>query len=300
MRLGFSLPMFGSAANEVDGIARFAADVEKLGATSLWVGDRLLAAVDPIVGYGRGSNSIPVELRAAADPLTALAVAAAVTSEARLGSSTINAPWYSPTLLARALASIDVASGGRLIPGFGIGWSPEEYQAAGVPFDGRGARLDELLDVLEAWWTANPVAHEGPLFAIPASHVELKPVQRPRPPIYLGGFGPRALRRIGERADGWLPAWSVPEAFPARHLAEGWSVIRRAAEEAGRDPGRLGSILRVNVAAGTPVETVAEEVKKIGSTVPADETFVDFTYLASTVDHAIDLAGRVLELVAAG
>ncbi|HET6504740.1 MAG TPA: TIGR03619 family F420-dependent LLM class oxidoreductase [Amycolatopsis sp.] len=299
MGLGFSVPMFGAAANEPDGIARFAADVEKLGATSLWVGDRLLAAVDPTVGYGT-SSTIPVEFRSAADPLTALAVAAAVTSEVRLGSSTINAPWYSPTLLARTLTSIDVASGGRLVPGFGIGWSPEEYQAAGVPFDGRGARLDELLDVLEAWWTADPVVHQGPLFSIPASHVELKPVQRPRPPIYLGAFGPRALRRVGERADGWLPAWSVPEVFPAGRLAEAWSVIRRAAEEAGRDPDRLGMMLRVNVAAGTPVETVAEAVKKISATLPAAETFVDFTYLADTVEHATELAGRILELVAAG
>jgi probable F420-dependent oxidoreductase len=300
MRLGFSLPTFGSAAKEVNGIARFAADVEKLGATSLWVGDRLLTPVDPSVGYFPGSKTIPAEFRAAADPLTALAAAAAVTSEVRLGSSAINAPWYSPTLLARALASIDVISGGRLIPGFGSGWSPEEYEAAGVPFDGRGARLDELLDVLETWWTANPVAHNGPLLTIPTSHVELEPVQRPRPPIYLGAFGPRALRRIGERADGWLAVWWVPELFPAGQLTDGWSVIRRAAEQAGRDPDRLGVILRVNVSAGTSMEMVAEEVQKISSTMPVDETFVDFTFVTSTVDHTIDLAGRVLELVAAG
>jgi probable F420-dependent oxidoreductase len=300
MRLGFCLPTFGPAANEVNGVARFATELEKLGASSLWVGDRLLTPVDPSVGYSPGSRTIPAEFRSALDPLTALAVAAAVTAEARLGSSAINAPWYPPALLARALASIDVASGGRLVPGFGIGWAPEEYQAAGVPFEGRGARLDELLDVLEAWWTASPVAHEGPLVTIPASHVELKPAQRPRPPIYLGAFGAPALRRIGRRADGWLPVWWVPEAFPATQLADSWSVIRRAAQEAGRDPDQIGSILRINVAAGTPAEAVAEGVKKISSTMPADEIFVDFTFAASTVDQTIDLSGRVLELVAEG
>ncbi|MEU6511209.1 TIGR03619 family F420-dependent LLM class oxidoreductase [Streptomyces sp. NPDC046942] len=299
MHVGFSIPTFGSAANEVNGVARFAAEVEKLGATSLWVGDRLLAPVAPAVGYA-GSQNVPVEFRTSADPLTSLAVAAAVTTQVRLGSSVINAPWYPPTLLARTLASIDVASGGRLIAGFGTGWSPEEYQAVGVPFKGLGSRLDEVLDVLEAWWMASPVAHHGPLFTIPASHVELKPVQRPRPPIYLGAAGPRALRRVGRRADGWLPAWWVQEALPGTPFAEGWSVIRRAAEEADRDPDRLGSILRVGVVAGTPVETVAVEVKKIGSTMPVDEMFIDFTYPATSVDHAVDLAGRVLELVAAG
>ncbi|WP_244372124.1 TIGR03619 family F420-dependent LLM class oxidoreductase [Streptomyces griseorubiginosus] len=300
MRLGFSLPTFGPAAKEMNGIARFAADAEKLGATSLWVGDRLLTPVDPTVGYTPDSPAIPDEFRVAADPLTALALAAAVTGEVRLGSSGINAPWYSPALLARALTSVDVASGGRLTAGFGSGWSPEEYEAAGVPFAGRGARLDEFLDVLLAWWTAGPVEHRGPLFTIPAGHVDLKPVQRPHPPIYLGAFGRRALRRIGERADGWMPVWWAPEAFPAARLTEGWATIRRAAEEAGRDPDSIGSILRVNVAAGTPVSVVAEEVRKIGSVLPAEDLFVDFTFVARSVDHTIDLAGRLLELVSAG
>lgn len=300
MRLGFTLPTFGPAANEANGIATFAVAAEELGATSLWVGDRLLAAVDPLVGYAAGSTAIPVEFRAAADPLTALAVAAAVTSETMLGSSVINAPWYSPALLARALASIDVASGGRLIPGFGTNWSPEEYQAAGVPFSGRGARLEELLDVIETWWTASPVSHEGPLVTIPASHAEHKPLQRPRPPVYLGAFGPRALSRVGRRADGWLPVWWVPEAFPASRLAEGWSLIQRAAEQAGRDPGTVRSILRVNVAAGTPAATVAEEVKKIAAAVPADDVFVDFTFVTSSVQQNIDMAGLVLQHAAAG
>ncbi|MFF7360387.1 TIGR03619 family F420-dependent LLM class oxidoreductase [Streptomyces sp. NPDC008125] len=299
MRLGFGLPTFGPAANEVNGIARFAADAEKIGATSLWVGDRLLTPVDPVVGYSPGSTAIPEEFRVAADPLTALAVAAAVTAEVRLGSSGINAPWYPPALLARALASIDVASGGRLVAGFGSGWSPEEYEAAGVPFEGRGARLDELLDVLVAWWTTNPVSHRGPLFTIPAGHVELKPVQRPRPPIYLGAFGPRALRRVGERADGWMPVWWAPEAFPLAQLTQGWATVREAAEKAGRDPAAISMILRVNVAAGTPVEVVAEEVLKARSVLPAEEAFVDFTFAASSVGHTLDLAGDLLDLVAA-
>ncbi|MER7930615.1 TIGR03619 family F420-dependent LLM class oxidoreductase [Streptomyces sp. NPDC096057] len=300
MRLGFSLPTLGSAASEVNGIARFAAEAKKLGATSLWVSDRLLAAVDPIVGYQPGSKAVPAEFRVAADSLTALAIAATVTSEVRLGTHVMTGPWHAPALLARTLTTIDVASGGRLTAGFGTSWSPEEYQAAGVPFEERGTRLDELLDVLEAWWTANPVAHKGTYYTIPASHVQLKPVQRPRPPIYLGGFTPRALRRVGKRADGWMPIWLVPEVFPASQVTDGWSVVRREAEEAGRDPDKLGLVLRVNVSPGTSIEAVAEGLKKVSAVVPAEETLLDFTYAATTVDQCIDLAGRALELVAAG
>lgn len=298
MRLGFCLPTFGAAANEPGGIAEFAVEAEKLGATSLWVGDRLLVPVDPSVGYSPGSNSIPDEFRAAADPMTALAVAAAVTSVPRLGSSGIIAPWHSPALLARALASVDVASGGRLIAGFGSGWSPEEFQAVGVPFTERGARLDELLDVLETWWTEAPVEHAGRFFTVPKSHVDLKPVQRPRPPIYLGAFGGSALRRVGERADGWMPVWWAPEAFPLRQLVDGWDTVRRAALNVGRDPDRIGMILRINVAAGTSMEVVAEELRKASAAVAADEIFVDFTFAADSVAQTLDLTGRLLALVA--
>ena len=299
-RVGFALPTFGPPATEAGGIARFCVEMERLGASSVWAGDRLLTPVHPVVGYAPGSDDIPAEFHAAADPLTALAVAAAVTREVRLGSSAVNAPWYPPAILARALASIDVASGGRLVPGFGLGWSPEEYRAAGVPFADRGARMDELLDVLEAWWTGDPVSHRGPRYTVPPSHVDLKPVQRPRPPIYLGAFGPRALRRVGRRADGWLPVCWVPAAFPVEHLLQSWSSIRRSAEEAGRDPAGLGAILRVNVAAGAPVEMIAEEVKKLYPVLSPDEVFIDFTFAAGSVDQTIDLAQRVLDLVAAG
>lgn len=82
-----------------------------------------------------------------------LASAAAVTSRVRLGTSVLGVPFYPAAVLARTLASIDFLSGGRLIPGLGIGWAPEEYTAAGVPEKERGARLDEALDVLDAWWT---------------------------------------------------------------------------------------------------------------------------------------------------
>jgi alkanesulfonate monooxygenase SsuD/methylene tetrahydromethanopterin reductase-like flavin-dependent oxidoreductase (luciferase family) len=165
--LGFAVPQFGESAHlDVGELARFASTAEQLGADSLWVGDRLLPAVNPSVGYP-GQDTIPEQFRTNLDPFIALTVAATATTTAQLGCSVFVAPWYPPVQLARQLTSIDVISGGRLLPGFGIGWSPEEYQSAGAPFRRRGAQLDELLDALVALWTATPVRHEGGRWSVP-------------------------------------------------------------------------------------------------------------------------------------
>ncbi|MEO3762285.1 LLM class flavin-dependent oxidoreductase [Streptomyces sp. B8F3] len=128
------------------------------------------------------TDTIPWQQRTMLDPFVALSVAASVTERVLLGTSALVAPWYSPLLLARSLTGVDVVSGGRLITGLETGWSPEEYQGVGVPWQERGAWLDECLDVLEAVWTTEPVArHEGRHYTFPAAHIGPKPLQRPRP-----------------------------------------------------------------------------------------------------------------------
>lgn len=297
MRLGFSLPMYGPAAREPGGIARYAAEMEKASAASFWVGDRLLSPVEPRVGYN-GRDDLPEEFAVAYDPLAALSVAAAATGSALLGSSTINAPWYPAPLLARALTSIDVASGGRLLAGFGVGWSPEEYGAVGVPFGERGARLDDVLSLLDSWWTADPVAHDGTGYTVPASTVALRPVRRP--PVYLGGFSAAALRRVGARADGWLPVWQVPARMDVSVLTGALGAVRAAAADAGRDPAAVRTALRVNAAAEVTARQIADDVRRVTAALGADDTFVDLMYQAGSVDEMIERSLRVLDLVAAG
>ncbi|MFI5592209.1 TIGR03619 family F420-dependent LLM class oxidoreductase [Amycolatopsis sp. NPDC051758] len=297
MNLGFSLPVFGKAAATPGGIAQYARAAEQAGAASLWVGDRLLSPVAPVVPYP-GSDTMPEEFWTAQDPFTALAVAAAVTETAILGSSTINATQYQPANFARLLTSIDVASNGRLLPGLGIGWSPDEYAAVGIPMSERGKRLDDLLDLLDTWWTQDLVTHEGVGYTIAESHVDLKPVRKP--PVHLAGFGEKALRRVAQRADGWLPVWSVPEQFPADVLTTTLAKLRADAEQAGRDPQALGVALRVNAAPDTKPELIAESVTKIVSVLEPDHTFVDISYLTGSVEEHIDLTGRLLELTAQG
>ncbi|MEU8898833.1 TIGR03619 family F420-dependent LLM class oxidoreductase [Nocardia sp. NPDC048505] len=298
MKIGFSLPQIGPQARAAARIPGFAAALEQAGADSFWVGDRLLAAVDPTVGYG-GSDRIPAEFNQVLDPFLTLALAAAATERVRLGANVLIAPLYPPAVLARALTTLDVASGGRLRPGFGIGWSPEEYAAAGVPFSRRGARLEQTLDALEAIWTTDPAEYSGSLVSVPRHRAELKPVQRPRPPILLGAFKPAALERVGRRGDGWLPVVPVPGSpeWGAR-LRTLRGVVDRAAEQAGRDPAAIETIVRVNVAAGTPLEQIAATVRRTAEQSDFDDFFLDLTYLSASLDHALEDAHRLLELLA--
>ncbi|WP_433560076.1 TIGR03619 family F420-dependent LLM class oxidoreductase [Pseudonocardia xinjiangensis] len=299
MRIGFNLPQFGSHAHHPEGVAKFARRAEEMGADSLWVGDRLLAPLEPEVNYP-GTTAFPAEFRAGLDPFAALTVAAVVTTRPLLGSSVLVAPWYAPPLLARSLATIDQLSGGRVIAGLGAGWSPEEFRAVGVPMGERGSRFDECLDALAAYWGTNPVEHHGRFWTTAAGYVDVKPVQRPGPPVYLAAFTPAGMTRVGRRADGFLPA-VTPGPFEPTIVTGPMSRIRAAAARAGRDPHELGVILRVNTMAGDSVHGIAEVVLRARDEAAVDHAFVDLTYrdLATSVEHAVDLAGRVLDLVRA-
>ncbi|MFD8282860.1 TIGR03619 family F420-dependent LLM class oxidoreductase [Streptomyces solisilvae] len=298
MRIGFALPQFGPLAHHPEDIARFAHRAEELGADSLWVGDRLLAPVDPIVGYA-GTDVIPPEFRASLDPFTVLAAAATATERVQLGTNVINAPWYPPAVLARSLTTVDLLSEGRLLVGLGTGWSPEEYEAVDIPMAERGRRLDECLDALDAWWTRNPVEYRGEHWTVPASHIDLKPASRPHPPVYLGAFAPAAMRRAARRADGWLPVAIVPAApgdpDPIAALAGQLAGVREAVEREGRDPAAFGAILRINPNADASVDDIATALVRAEREAGVQHAFVDLIYLGKNTDQALDLVQRVLE-----
>lgn len=288
MKLGFSLPQYGPQARQAAQVAQYATALEQAGADSLWVGERLIAATDPKVGYA-GKDTIPVEFDSVLDPFVVLGIAAAVTERVTLGTNVLIAPLHRPALLARSLTSIDVVSGGRLIAGLGIGWSPEEYEAAGVPFTHRGARLDETLDALHAIWTEDPAEYRGKYVTVPRHRSELKPVRRP--PIHLGSFTPPGLARIGARGDGWLPVVPVPGPPGwGKQLLKLRAVIDQAAETAGRDPRDIDTIVRVNVAAGTDAELVASTIESVAAETGFEHFFVDLMYVAESVEELRETA----------
>ncbi len=229
LELGFGLPVSGSWATP-DNISTIARRADELGYASLWTFQRLLVPADGDWG--------PM-YRSVLDPLICLGYAAAATTRARLGVAVVNAPFYSPTVLAKQLTTLDRLSGGRLDTGLGLGWADEEFTATGSDKAGRGRRLEEFIECLHAIWAEDPVSFDGPTYQIPPARIQPKPIQQP-PPILLGGSADRALQRIGRLADGWISA--------SRHdpttVADTIATIKRSAETAGRDPERLRFIIR--------------------------------------------------------
>jgi len=241
MRLGFCLPQSGPLAGP-DALVAVAERAEQIGFDSLWVSERLLWPLEPRTPYPASADGrLPDGARIQIDPLETLAFVAARTQRVRLGTSVVNLPFHNPLVLARRFASIDVLSHGRVCVGLGNGWSADEFEAAGVPAEGRGPRIDEALAVMKAVWTTEPVEFAGDWFRIARSSVLPKPVQKPHPPVYLAAFTPPALRRVALEADGWNPA-----GLPLADMAAMFRSIRDMAEQAGRDPGQLELVVRAN------------------------------------------------------
>jgi probable F420-dependent oxidoreductase len=300
MRIGIGLPQLGRFA-DIDTMRRVAIAAEASGLSSLWVIDRLLVPVDPRSAYPASADgTLPPEQRTAIDPLVALTVAATVTDRIRLGTSVLVAPWYPPVVLARALASVDVASAGRLTVGLGVGWSRDEYEAVGAPMQQRGRRLDEILELLDSLWSGRTQRVTRKERIEPAS-LTVHPAQRPRPPILLAAYTAAGLDRIARSADGWLPT-----GLPFDAVAAGWTTIRDGAAAAGRDPDALELVVRaaptVSDAALGPTRApftgsrrqIADDVAHTRD-LGAHELIIDLQAQATRPDELVDTA---LELAA--
>jgi probable F420-dependent oxidoreductase len=172
-----------------------------------------------------------------------------VTERIRLGVAVVNMPYLSPAYLAKQAASVDVLSGGRLDLGLGLGWMPEEFAITGGVMAGRGARTAEYIDVLRRLWAGEVAEFHGEHYTIPAGWVAPVPVQRPGPPILLGGLAPRALQRVGRLADGWVTSSRTD----LSRIGELIAVVQEAAAQAGRDPAQIRVICRGVVRWGAPV-----------------------------------------------
>ena len=225
MIIGCGAPVAGAWATPRY-LAEFAERAERAGYASLWTFQRLLVPED--------SGMEPV-YQSVLDPMVALGFAAARTSRIRLGVALVNLPFVSPVLLAKQAASVDVLSGGRLDLGLGIGWLPEEFTASGVGTARRGARTEEYLAVLRTLWDDAVSAFDGEFYTIPAGRQYPKPVQRPGPPVLLGGMSRPAMERAGRIADGWITS-SRADLSAIKPAVE---TIQEAAANAGRGPVRI-------------------------------------------------------------
>jgi len=203
---------------------------EQLGFESLWLPEHLVLPVEMAGSPFEGSAHPPIPPSTPVfDSLQYLAFLAARTSRVRLGTHVYNLALRHPFVAARAVQTLDVVSGGRAELGVGAGWLRAEWEAAGLDFASRGARLDEALDVCTRLWTQERVEHHGRFFEFPEVMFEPKPVQRPRPPVLVGGESPAALRRAA-RYDGWIGLNHTP-----RSVVDKVRVIEEHLDRHGRN-----------------------------------------------------------------
>ena len=177
----------------------------------------------------------------ALEQLTLMAYVAAKTTKLRLVTSVMILPHRNPVVTAKVLATIDVLSKGRVTVGVGVGWLREEFQALGAPdFDRRGAVSDEYIRIFKTLWTKSPASFAGEFYRFDDIQFMPQPVQKPHPPIWIGGHSKVALRRVARFGDGWHPVGATP-AVPLgpAELRRSLDELARLTEAEGRDPSKL-------------------------------------------------------------
>jgi len=248
MRYGFTLPGRGPLATP-DNLAAIARRGDELGYHFVLFGDHIVVPRQIVSQYPyTESGEFPGSASGAAmEQLTVLAFLAGQTQSIRLVTSVIIVPHRNPLVAAKALATLDVLSKGRLVVGVGVGWMREEFEALGLPpFDERGVVTDEYIRAFKELWTSDNPSFEGKYCRFSNISFLPKPVQKPHPPIWVGGESRRALRRTAELGNGWYPI-SVNPQFPLGEpgqLAARLQRLAALAKEAGRDPAEIDVIYR--------------------------------------------------------
>ena len=305
MDFGFALPQTGIHASP-EAILQAAQTAERLGYRTLWVLERLLRPLHPRGVGGAAGRPMPESYAVAYDPIETLTYVAAGTDRIRLGTNIMVAPFHVPVLLAKRFATLDRFSGGRALAGLGLGWAEEEFETAGVPARGRGARLAEFIEAMRAAWGPDPVRFEGRHYRIPASQINPKPVQPGGPRVIIAAREPKAVERAGRIGDGLT-------AIPA-DLAEFERIVvgfRAAARTAGRDPGALPIIVRTNTTVSEdsareprpPLsgsqEQVVEDLRRL-ERLGVAEVFFDMNRFGLAVDEQFRILGRLREALRGG
>jgi len=240
MRYGCYLPTRGETATP-EALEILVQRGESLGFSSVMIADHVVFPVTINSKYPYTVTGAFPGQGDALEQLTLMAFIAAKTRTLRLVSSVMIVPHRNPVVTAKMLATIDVLSHGRVTVGVGVGWLREEFQALGAPdFDRRGSVSDEYIRIMKTLWTECPASFAGEFYRFEAVRCLPAPVQKPHPPIWVGGHSKAALRRVARLGDGWHPVGANP-AVPLRppELAASLDELRRLTEAEGRDLSRL-------------------------------------------------------------
>ncbi|MBT6277741.1 MAG: LLM class F420-dependent oxidoreductase [Chromatiales bacterium] len=312
MQFGYHM-MTRGATSGPDAIATVARACERVGFTYFGVSDHVVAAttINSAYPYSKDGSWAGASEGHCLETLATLSYIAAHTNRIRLLSSVMVIPHRPAVFTAKALATVDVLSKGRLTVGIGVGWMREELAALGAPpYERRGAASDEYLDAFKALWTQDVVNFDGEFVNFSGVVCEPKPVQRPGPPIWVGGEGAVARRRTAERGDGWYPVSRNPKQpldTVDRFRAAVRDVYQRA-ETNGRDPASI------QIALFAPHSRLGDEVHEDGQRLAftgSADTLVDDigafeeaglqvllpNFQASSVERSVELCESFAEAV---
>ena len=245
MEVGCHLPTQGPLATR-EALVRFCREAEARSIASLWVSDHVVFPRTKSGEYPGGRFPHAPDT-AYLEPVAVLAAAAMVTERARLGSSVFILGHRHPVVMAKLLTTIDALSNGRLIVGVGVGWWEEELTILGVPYKQRGRHADEILKIFKTLWTEDHPAFEGEFFRFDDVGFQPKPVQKPYPPIWVGGNSPGAFRRVVEHGNGWHATFLSPE-----QLHASLQQLRAAADAAKRPFDTIEVSMRVGTKGPIP------------------------------------------------
>jgi len=238
MKYGAFLPHIGPLANgDVRANIRTTAqNAEALGFDSVWTGDHIVIPTNIVSRYPyAATGSFPMNPKEPLlEPLTVLSFVAACTTMIRLGTAVLVLPHRNAVVTAKTVATLDVLSGGRVILGVGVGWMEEEFNAVNASFAHRGPISDEAVAVMKELWISEHPSFSGKFHRFPEVACEPRPVQKPHPPIWVGGHTGPALRRIVEYGDGWAAVVFSPQEF-----ADRLDKLREKAAKAGRDLSKV-------------------------------------------------------------
>ncbi|MEZ5817372.1 MAG: LLM class F420-dependent oxidoreductase [Hyphomicrobiaceae bacterium] len=240
MRYGFYLPTRGPLANRHD-LSAILQAAERLGFHSAMVADHIILPTKIESQYPYTVKGNFVSQSECFEQLSLMAFVAGRTEKLRIVSSVMIVPHRNPVFNAKALATIDVLSGGRLTVGVGVGWLEEEFKALqAADFKHRGAVTDEYIDIFRKLWTGKPVAYEGRFYSFDEVVCDPKPIQANGPPIWIGGHSGPALRRVARLGDGWHPVGATAASpLPPEEMRQKLGEIERMMTAAGRDFSQL-------------------------------------------------------------
>ena len=239
---GLDVGIYGPLANP-ESILQLARHAEETGFESIWLADHVAFPVSFKSEYpysAKGGfpthHSDPLM-----EPIASMAVLVGATKRVRIGTAALIMPYRNPVLLARMLVTLDQFSGGRVVLGAGVGWLEEEFKVLGAyDFKKRGRVTDEYIEIFKAVCAGGEVGYRGETYAFEPVFSSPGSVQRPHPPILIGGLSNAALRRVVKQGNGWLAVSAPPE-----KLEERLAVLRQMAAEAGRSPKDISLVYKM-------------------------------------------------------